>query len=152
MIDGIDIRELNLFNLRQCIGWVSQDVFLFHGTVADNIRYGSFDATHEQIIQAAKQAEAHGFIEQLPQGYDTIVGERGQKLSGGQRQRLAIARATRQWQIGLYCSLSSTPDLEPAHLGVNRMICFRLTGTGWSQSATDGTGWQGRAAWGHVAS
>jgi len=93
LIDGIDIRELNLFDLRQCIGWVSQDVFLFHGTVAENIRYGSFDATHEQIIQAAKLAEAHEFIEQLPQGYDTIVGERGQKLSGGQRQRLAIARA-----------------------------------------------------------
>jgi ATP-binding cassette, subfamily B, bacterial len=93
LIDGNDIRELNLLDLRQCIGWVSQDVFLFHGTVLENIRYGSFDATHNQIIQAAKLAEAHEFIEQLPQGYDTIVGERGQKLSGGQRQRLAIARA-----------------------------------------------------------
>jgi ATP-binding cassette, subfamily B, bacterial len=93
LIDGIDSRELNLFDLRRCIGWVSQDVFLFHGTVAENIHYGSFDATREQIIQAAKLAEAHEFIEQLPQGYDTIVGERGQKLSGGQRQRLAIARA-----------------------------------------------------------
>jgi ATP-binding cassette, subfamily B, bacterial len=68
-------------------------VFLFHGTVADNICYGSFDATREQIIHAAKLACAHEFIEQLPQDYDTIVGERGQKLSGGQRQRLAIARA-----------------------------------------------------------
>ncbi|MEB3356430.1 MAG: ABC transporter ATP-binding protein [Synechococcales bacterium] len=93
LIDGTDICELNLLDLRQCIGWVSQDVFLFHGTVAENIRYGSFDATREQIIQAAKLAEAHEFIEELPQGYDTIVGERGQKLSGGQRQRLAIARA-----------------------------------------------------------
>ncbi|BAU40285.1 ABC transporter ATP-binding protein [Leptolyngbya sp. O-77] len=93
LIDGIDIRDLNLLDLRQCIGWVSQDVFLFHGTVAENIRYGSFDATHEQIVYAAKLAEAHEFIKQLPQGYDTIVGERGQKLSGGQRQRLAIARA-----------------------------------------------------------
>jgi ATP-binding cassette subfamily B protein len=93
VIDGIDIRELNLLDLRRCIGWVSQDVFLFHGTVVENIRYGSFDATREQIIHAAKLAEAHEFIEQLPQGYDTIVGERGQKLSGGQRQRLAIARA-----------------------------------------------------------
>jgi ATP-binding cassette, subfamily B, bacterial len=92
LIDGIDIRELNLLDLRQCIGWVSQDIFLFHGTVAENIRYGSFDATLEQIIQAAKLGEAHEFIKQLPQGYDTIVGERGQKLSGGQRQRLAIAR------------------------------------------------------------
>jgi ATP-binding cassette, subfamily B, bacterial len=93
LVDGIDIRDLNLLDLRQCIGWVSQDVFLFHGTVADNICYGSFDATREQIIHAAKLACAHEFIEQLPQGYDTIVGERGQKLSGGQRQRLAIARA-----------------------------------------------------------
>ena len=92
-IDGVDIRELRLGDLRHSIGWVSQDVFLFPGTVAENIRYGSFEATREQIIQAAKLAEAHGFIEQLPQSYDTIVGERGQKLSGGQRQRLAIARA-----------------------------------------------------------
>ena len=82
-----------VFDLRRCIGWVSQEVFLFHGTIAENIRYGSFDATRKQIIQAAKRAEAHDCIEQLPQGYDTIVGERGQKLSGGQRQRLAIARA-----------------------------------------------------------
>ncbi|NCJ08283.1 ATP-binding cassette domain-containing protein [Synechococcales cyanobacterium C] len=93
LIDGIDIRELHLLDLRRCIGWVSQDVFLFQGTVAENIRYGSFNATREHIVHAAKQAEAHEFIEQLPQGYETIVGERGQKLSGGQRQRLAIARA-----------------------------------------------------------
>lgn len=93
LIDGIDIRELQLRDLRRCIGWVSQEVFLFHGTVAENIAYGSFDASRAEIMQAAKLAEAHEFIEALPQGYDTIVGERGQKLSGGQRQRLAIARA-----------------------------------------------------------
>ncbi|MEB3163945.1 MAG: ABC transporter ATP-binding protein [Prochlorothrix sp.] len=93
LLDGRDIRELNLRDLRRCVGWVSQDVFLFHGTVADNIRYGSFGATDAQVQEAAKLAEAHGFIETLPQGYATIVGERGQKLSGGQRQRLAIARA-----------------------------------------------------------
>jgi len=92
-LDGIDIRELELKDLRSCMGWVSQDVFLFHGTVADNIAYGSFDATTDQIIEAAQIAEADEFIQQLPQGYDTIVGERGQKLSGGQRQRIAIARA-----------------------------------------------------------
>lgn len=93
LIDGVDIREMQLRDLRRCIGWVSQEVFLFHGTVAENIAYGSFDASREEIIQAAKLAEAHDFIALLPQGYDTIVGERGQKLSGGQRQRLAIARA-----------------------------------------------------------
>ena len=92
-IDDRDIREVTLQDLRRCIGWVSQDVFLFHGTVADNIAYGSFEATTEEIIKAATLAEAHEFIEALPQGYQTIVGERGQKLSGGQRQRLAIARA-----------------------------------------------------------
>jgi ATP-binding cassette subfamily B protein len=93
LIDGIDIRSLKLQDLRRCLGWVSQDVFLFHGTVAENIAYGSFHANLDEITHAAKLAEAHEFIEQLPQGYDTIVGERGQKLSGGQRQRLAIARA-----------------------------------------------------------
>jgi ATP-binding cassette, subfamily B, bacterial len=93
LLDGLDIQHLNLADLRRCMGWVSQDVFLFHGTVAENIAYGSFDATPEDVTQAAKLAEAHEFIVRLPQGYDTIVGERGQKLSGGQRQRLAIARA-----------------------------------------------------------
>lgn len=92
-LDGIDIRELELQDLRSCIGWVSQDVFLFHGTVAENIAYGSFTSTTAQIMHAAAVAEADAFIQALPQGYDTIVGERGQKLSGGQRQRIAIARA-----------------------------------------------------------
>ncbi|MBD2432781.1 MULTISPECIES: ABC transporter ATP-binding protein [Fischerella] len=92
-VDGIDIQKLNLRDLRRSIGLVSQDVFLFHGTVAENIAYGTFDATDESIIMAAKVAEAHEFIMRLPQGYETIVGERGQKLSGGQRQRIAIARA-----------------------------------------------------------
>jgi len=92
-LDGIELRQLKLKDLRACIGLVSQDVFLFHGTVAENITYGTFDATLAEIIEAAKIGEAHDFIMQLPQGYDTIVGERGQKLSGGQRQRIAIARA-----------------------------------------------------------
>ncbi len=91
-LDGIDLRDLKLRDLRACIGLVSQDVFLFHGTVAENIAYGSPDATTDQVMEAAKIAEAHDFIMQLPQGYETIVGERGQKLSGGQRQRIAIAR------------------------------------------------------------
>ena len=92
-LDGIEINNLNLKDLRRAIGLVSQDVFLFHGTVAENIAYGSFEATNREIVTAAKIAEAHEFIVQLPDGYNTIVGERGQKLSGGQRQRIAIARA-----------------------------------------------------------
>ena len=92
-LDERDIKDIFLGDLRQAIGLVSQDVFLFHGTVRDNIAYGNSHATREQVIAAAKIAEAHDFINQLPQGYDTIVGERGQKLSGGQRQRIAIARA-----------------------------------------------------------
>ncbi|MBH8551935.1 ABC transporter ATP-binding protein [Nostocaceae cyanobacterium CENA357] len=92
-LDGIEIQDLKLQDLRRCIGLVSQDVFLFHGTVAENIAYGSFNASEPEIIMAAKVAEAHEFIMELPQGYETIVGERGQKLSGGQRQRIAIARA-----------------------------------------------------------
>ena len=92
-LDGIELRDLNFRDLRSCIGLVSQDVFLFHGTVAENIAYGSPDATEAEVIEAAKIAEAHDFIMQLPESYDTIVGERGQKLSGGQRQRIAIARA-----------------------------------------------------------
>ena len=93
VLDGININNLKLADLRRCIGLVSQDVFLFHGTVAENIAYGKFDATDREIQNAAKVAEAHEFITQLPEGYNTIVGERGQKLSGGQRQRIAIARA-----------------------------------------------------------
>ncbi|KJH72738.1 ABC transporter ATP-binding protein [Aliterella atlantica] len=92
-LDGIELRQWNLRSLRSHIGLVSQDVFLFHGTVAENIAYGSPDATEHEIIAAAKVAEAHTFITELPQDYETIVGERGQKLSGGQRQRIAIARA-----------------------------------------------------------
>jgi ATP-binding cassette subfamily B protein len=92
-LDGVDIQDIYLRDLRQAIGLVSQDVFLFHGTVAENIAYGTPGATTEDIVAAAVIAEAHEFIQQLPQRYATIVGERGQKLSGGQRQRLAIARA-----------------------------------------------------------
>jgi len=92
-VDDQDIKDIVLWDLRRGIGLVSQDVFLFHGTVKENISYGSPDATFRQITEAAKGAEADGFIQLLPDGYDTIVGERGQKLSGGQKQRIAIARA-----------------------------------------------------------
>ena len=93
VIDGVPIEEIRLADLRAAIGLVSQDVFLFHGTVRENVVYGSWDATDAQVEEAARLAEAHDFIVGLPHGYDTIVGERGQKLSGGQRQRIAIARA-----------------------------------------------------------
>ncbi|WP_248903514.1 ABC transporter ATP-binding protein [Halocatena marina] len=92
-IDGQDIRDVTIESLRQRIGYVSQDTFLFYGSVRENISYGTFDASDEEITEAAKAAEAHDFIMNLPDGYDTMVGERGVKLSGGQRQRLSIARA-----------------------------------------------------------
>lgn len=93
LLDGQDIRSLRLHDLRKAVGFVSQDVYLFHGTVYENIAYGSFGASMEDVIAAAKVAEAHDFIMELPDEYETIVGERGQKLSGGQRQRISIARA-----------------------------------------------------------
>ena len=92
-IDGKDIRKITLESLRRSIGMVQQDVYLFSGTVADNILYGKPDATREEIIRAAKLANAHDFIMKLENGYDTFVGERGVKLSGGQKQRISIARA-----------------------------------------------------------
>jgi ATP-binding cassette, subfamily B, bacterial len=92
-IDGTDIRELEFGSLRSAIGYVSQDVFLFHGTVRENLAFGRKGATDAEIEEAARLAEAHEFVLGLPEGYDTMVGERGQKLSGGQRQRLSIARA-----------------------------------------------------------
>jgi ATP-binding cassette subfamily B protein len=92
-LDGADIRNLTLSSLRQQISIVLQDVFLFHGTVRENILFGRPGANEAEMIAAAEAANAHGFVTQLPEGYDTLIGERGVKLSGGQRQRLAIARA-----------------------------------------------------------
>lgn len=91
-IDGTDIRDITINSLRKSIGIVQQDVYLFAGTVMDNIRYGKLEATREEIIEAAKNANAHDFIMELPEGYDTYIGQRGIKLSGGQKQRLSIAR------------------------------------------------------------
>lgn len=91
-IDGQDIRNLTQKSLRKNIGIVQQDVYLFAGTVADNIRYGDLNATMEEVIEAAKNANAHEFIMNLPEGYNTYIGQRGVKLSGGQKQRLSIAR------------------------------------------------------------
>ncbi|WP_435196034.1 ABC transporter ATP-binding protein [Natronomonas sp. EA1] len=95
-VDGHDVRDLRLSDLRRAVGYVGQDVFLFDGSVRENVAYGAFDASEEDIEAAARAAEAHGFIAELPEGYDTRIGERGIKLSGGQRQRVSIARAMLQ--------------------------------------------------------
>jgi ATP-binding cassette subfamily B protein len=92
LVDGKDIRDVTMHSLRNCIGVVAQDVYLFSGSVRENIAYGKVDATDEEIEAAAKMAGAHEFILSLPDGYNTYVGERGVKLSGGQKQRISIAR------------------------------------------------------------
>lgn len=92
LVDGTDIRDLRLNDLRNNIGIVQQDVYLFAGTIMDNIRYGKPEAADEEVVRAAKNANAHEFIMSFPQGYDTDIGQRGVKLSGGQKQRLSIAR------------------------------------------------------------
>ncbi|WP_459129008.1 ABC transporter ATP-binding protein [Guggenheimella bovis] len=91
-VDGTNIQDVTIRSLRKNIGLVDQDVFIFYGTMKENILYGRLDATFEEVVEASKRAHIHEFIESLPEGYDTIVGERGVKLSGGQRQRVAIAR------------------------------------------------------------
>ena len=91
-IDGIDITHMSRYALRKNIGMVAQDVFLFNGTIKENIAYGNLDATDEEIMDAAKKANIHDYILTLEHGYDTQVGERGIKLSGGQKQRISIAR------------------------------------------------------------
>ncbi|TBL81040.1 ABC transporter ATP-binding protein [Paenibacillus thalictri] len=92
LLDGVNIRDIRLRSLRSSIGIVQQDIYLFAGTVLDNIRYGRPDASRDEIVEAARKASAHDFIMQLPDGYDTDIGQRGVKLSGGQKQRLSIAR------------------------------------------------------------
>ena len=92
MIDGVDVREIGLKSLRKQVGIVLQDVFIFSDTIKGNISYGKPEATDEEIIEAAKAAQIHEYIMTLPQGYETMVGERGVTLSGGQRQRVSIAR------------------------------------------------------------
>src|SRR6266567_4981861 len=93
LVDGADVRDVQLASLRRAIGVVAQDPFLFSTTVRDNIAFGLPELTYDEIEHVARLAQAHEFIERLPEGYDTVIGERGITLSGGQRQRLAIARA-----------------------------------------------------------
>ncbi len=130
-VDGHDVRDLDLSSLRSAIGYVSQDTFLFDGTVAENIRYGEFDASREDVIAAAEAAEAHAFIEELSDGYDTRVGERGVKLSGGQRQRIALARVVLQDpEILLLDEATSAVDTQTEYLiqqSLDRLAADRTT-------------------------
>ena len=116
-IDGQNIKDIKLNSLRQNIGIVQQDVYLFAGTILDNIRYGRFDATDEEVIEAAKKANAHDFIMELPDGYDTDCGQRGVKLSGGQKQRLSIARVfLKNSPILIFDEATSALDNESEHI------------------------------------
>ena len=116
-IDGQNIKDIKLNSLRQNIGIVQQDVYLFAGTILDNIRYGRFDATDEEVIEAAKKANAHDFIMELPDGYDTDCGQRGVKLSGGQKQRLSIARVfLKNPPILIFDEATSALDKESEHI------------------------------------
>ncbi|HEX5324251.1 MAG TPA: ATP-binding cassette domain-containing protein, partial [Capsulimonadaceae bacterium] len=96
LIDGHNVRDITLSSLQQAIGMVTQETYLIHDTIKQNLRYGRPDATDEEIVAAAKVAAIHNHIVSLPEGYDTVVGERGYKLSGGEKQRIAIARAVLQ--------------------------------------------------------
>ncbi|AIQ36223.1 multidrug ABC transporter ATP-binding protein [Paenibacillus sp. FSL R5-0345] len=116
-MDGQDIQDLTQESLRRAVGMVLQDNFLFSGSVRDNILFGNPNATEEEVLSAAKAANAHDFIEQLPLGYDTEVGERGVKLSGGQKQRVAIARVfLKDPKVLILDEATSALDLESEHL------------------------------------
>jgi ATP-binding cassette subfamily B protein len=130
-LDGQDIRDLTLKSLRQQISIVLQDVFLFHGTARENILFGCLGATDAEIVEATRVANAHEFITQLPDGYDTVIGERGVKLSGGQRQRMAIARAVlKDAPILILDEATSSVDTETESLiqqALERLMVGRTT-------------------------
>lgn len=130
-LDGVDIRKLTLESLRSQISIVLQEVFLFHGTVRENILFGRSGASDEEMMEAARVANAHEFIEQLPDGYETLIGERGVKLSGGQRQRLAVARAVlRDAPILILDEATSSVDTETERLiqqALERLMVGRTT-------------------------
>ena len=130
-LDGYDVRKLTLESLRRQISIVLQEVFLFHGTVRENVLFGRPSATEEEMIEAARVANAHDFIKELPDGYDTLIGERGVKLSGGQRQRLAIARAVlKDAPILILDEATSSVDTETELLiqqALERLMANRTT-------------------------
>ncbi|WP_075937452.1 ABC transporter transmembrane domain-containing protein [Halosegnis longus] len=130
-IDGQDLRDVTIPSLRRQVGYVSQDTFMFYGTVEENISYGTFDSDRESVVEAAKAAEAHEFITNLPEGYDTEVGERGVKLSGGQRQRISIARAIlKDPEILILDEATSDVDTETEMLiqrSLDRLTADRTT-------------------------
>jgi len=130
-IDGHEVRDVALSDLRESVGYVSQNTFLFDGTVTENIRYGRFDAADEDVREAARAAEAHEFIEGLSDGYETRVGERGVKLSGGQRQRIALARVIlRDPAIILLDEATASVDTETEYLiqrSLDRLTADRTT-------------------------
>ncbi|MFC6906213.1 ABC transporter ATP-binding protein [Halalkalicoccus tibetensis] len=130
-VDGHDVRELTLSSLRGATGYVGQDAYLFDGSVADNVRYGNFDASERRVREAAEAAEADEFIRDLPEGYDTRIGERGVKLSGGQQQRLSIARTILQDpEILILDEATSDVDTETERLiqeSLDRLTAERTT-------------------------
>jgi ATP-binding cassette, subfamily B, bacterial len=130
-LNGIDLRDIRLQSYRKLLGIVQQDTFLFDGTVRDNIAYGRSEATQSEIEEAARSANAHEFVSRLPEGYDTLVGERGVKLSGGQRQRLSIARALLAApQILILDEATSNLDTESEQLiqaSMQRLLANRTT-------------------------
>jgi len=131
LIDGRDVRDVSLKSLRNQIGIVLQEPFLFHGTIADNIAYGCPDAPMERIVRAAKAANAHDFVLRFPDGYDTMVGERGTRLSGGERQRISIARAIlKDPRILILDEATSSVDTETEALireAIDRLVHGRTT-------------------------
>jgi ATP-binding cassette, subfamily B, bacterial len=130
-VDGFDIRDVQLHSLRRQIGIVLQEPFLFVGTIAENIAYGRPDATMEEIMQAAQAANAHEFIIRFPDGYDTMVGERGARLSGGERQRISIARAIlKDPRILIFDEATASVDTETEHKireAIDRLVAGRTT-------------------------